>query len=110
MPPQGHAALWSVPVPPPPGQRRRAVLPSGEVKVCVDNRELEPTGPIDFVLPPGLPPEVAKALQSSKSSGQASKSSNRFVRIPEKYHDIETSDLKFTVQGGDQKHDIELKK
>lgn len=88
----------------------RAVLPSGEVKVCVDNRDLEPTGPIDSILPPGLPPTVAKALQPTKSSPQASKSSSRFVRIPEKYHDIETSELKFTVQGGNQQHDIELKK
>jgi hypothetical protein len=39
-----------------------AVLPAGEVKVSVDNRELDATpipGP-GFKLPPGLPPDVKK--------------------------------------------------
>ncbi|MEK7216680.1 MAG: hypothetical protein AAB289_13915, partial [Chloroflexota bacterium] len=39
----------------------QAVLPVGDVKVCVDNRELEPSPQFGGGLPPGLPPEVKKA-------------------------------------------------
>jgi hypothetical protein len=34
----------------------------------------------------------------------------KYVAIPKKYYDIKTSGLQFTVQRGDQKHDIELSK
>lgn len=91
----------------------QAVLPAGEVKVSVDNREWEPQpslgpGP----LPPGLPPEVQKALGSSAKPGDGGpvRASKRYVKIPERYHELETSELQFTVVRGEMKKDLELKK
>jgi hypothetical protein len=96
----------------------QVVLPSGMVKVSVDNRELEPRAPRGAVVPSDLPPEVKKLLTGGKrdqspsksSENAAAKTTGRYVEIPHKYYDTETSGLAFTVQGGDQKHDIELTK
>jgi hypothetical protein len=97
-----------------------AVLPAGEVQVSVDNRELEPRTAQGGGLPPGLPAlsaEARKALGGKgdksppKPGGQAAdRPSGRYVMIPTRYHDVETSGLKFTVQSGDQTHNIELTK
>jgi hypothetical protein len=90
------------------------VLPVGEVEVSVDNRELEPSVPLGGPLPPGLPPEVRKALSGAgpDKPGPKSpvKSSRRYVQIPDRYSSIETSGLRFTVERGEQRHDIGLKK
>src|SRR5262245_58048810 len=79
----------------------RAVLPAGEVQVSVDNRELEPPPPSGGpVLPPGLSPEVKKALsagQPAPAAGGGKKASARYVPIPERYYQMETSKLQFTV-------------
>ncbi len=95
----------------------QAVLPVGDVKICVDNRELEPPVPLVVGLPPGLPPDVKKALSAAKAAPppapkapDADRPSGRYVPIPEKYYTLETSGLQFKVQGGEQKHDIELTK
>jgi hypothetical protein len=97
----------------------QAVLPVGEVKVCVDNREWEPSpGPIGSRLPPDLPPEVRKALGGAKPDQPPPKApenaprraSARYVKIPDRYYDLETSGLQFTVASGEQKHDLELTK
>lgn len=101
-----------------------ALLPAGEVQVSVDNRDLEPPpaplGGSDSL----LPAEVRNALGKAKGEGAppASKSGadtasaapppkprGKYVRIPHKYYDIGTSELKFTIQSGNQKQDIELK-
>jgi hypothetical protein len=97
-----------------------AVLPAGEVQISVDNRELEPLPPLFSGAPPGLPPEVHKALgapkagkppaESAEGAGKGSRRAGRYVPIPERYYDIETSGLKLMVKRGDQKHDIELTK
>ncbi len=80
-------------------------LPVGEVRVCIDNREFEPT---PATLPPtlpgvNLPPEVVKSL------GEPAKTSDRWVKIPVKYYELEKSDIKFSVTGGPQTYNIELK-
>jgi hypothetical protein len=96
-----------------------AVLPIGEVKVSVDNRELEPRGSREAMLPAGLPPEVAKKLGGSRPLDQSppkspepapEKISRRYVKIPIKYHAGETSGIQFTVQSGKHVYDIELAK
>lgn len=94
-----------------------AILPAGEVKVCVDNRELEPPPVLSGLQPPGLPPEVQKAIggKADKAAPRAAdkpadKPAGRYVPIPEKYYTVETSGLQFTVQRGDQKQDISLTK
>jgi hypothetical protein len=93
-----------------------ALLPAGEVKVCVDNRELEPPPVLAGLQPPGLPPEVQKAIGGGKADKAAPRSADkpaekaagRYVPIPEKYYAVETSGLQFVVQRGDQKQDIQL--
>jgi hypothetical protein len=101
------------------------ILPSGEVSVLIDNRELAPRPAWTFSgVPPGLklPPEVVAKLGSAKGKAEPPpeidptktadaprpKSSGRYLRIPEKYHDLEQSGLKFTVEGGNQTKNIEL--
>ena len=97
----------------------QVVLPAGEVTVCVDNRELEPPARIVPALPPGLSPEFQKALASSKAGKAEPKApaapaeeraSGRYVKIPERYYTVEQAQLKFTIQAGEQQHNIELKK
>jgi hypothetical protein len=95
-----------------------AVLPVGEVQVSIDNREMEPRAPRPAGLPPGLPPEVGKALGGAKTDGAPPKAEEppperprgRYVKIPERYHDVATSGLRFTVGRGEQKQDFELTK
>jgi hypothetical protein len=96
----------------------KAVLPAGEVMVSVDNRELEPRSPQAAVLPRELSPEMKKVLgganpdkpQPKSPENAPGKSSSRYVKIPTKYHDAETSGLQFKVQSGNQLCDIELDK
>jgi hypothetical protein len=99
-------------------------LPVGEVRVSVDNRELQPPSAVPRGVPAGLPPEVQKALAKAKTeaapppaaeptpagnSAAPPKPRGKYVPIPDKYYTIENSDLKFTVEPGNQKHDLELK-
>jgi hypothetical protein len=84
-------------------------LPVGEAIICIDNREFEPRPATVPALPPGmnLPPDVIKNMQAS--SKESSKVSDRWVKLPEKYYQTETSDLKITVKGGEQSEVIEFK-
>jgi hypothetical protein len=100
------------------------LLPRGEVSVMIDNRELAPQPAFGIGgVPPGmkLPPEVAAKL-GAKSNAEPQpeidptktadaprpKSSGRYLRIPEKYHELERSGLKFTVDGSNQTKNFEL--
>jgi len=97
-----------------------AVLPVGEVKICIDNRHLAPRGAGGGGLPRDLPlsPDVRKAIGSgahepapSKSDDNAAKKpAGKYVKIADRYYTIEKSGLQFTVARGSQKHDIELTK
>ena len=84
-------------------------LPVGNVKVCLDNREFEPRPATMQAMAPGLnlPPEVAKSMQAS--SKESSRVSDRWVKIPSKYYELESTDLTFKVKGGKQSEKIELK-
>jgi hypothetical protein len=96
----------------------QVVLPVGEVRIAVDNRELEPRSQPDVGLPRDLPPEARKRLAAAKASAPVPKSqastsgtgSGRYVKIPDKFHDVSKSDLKFTVEPGSHTHDIDLGK
>jgi hypothetical protein len=96
---------------------------AGEVQVSVDNRQLQPREPPIKGMPPGIPggvaARVAEAKKDNPSATRASggtggggpqKMPGKYVEIPKKYYDISTSNLKFTVQRGNQTHDIELTK
>jgi len=95
------------------------VLPAGDVRVSVDNRDLEPRQPIHLSpaqlnLPAGVkqsvisklgnPPPAPPAASGDGTGGR----SGRYIKIPDKYYDAATSGLDFKVQGGEQKHNIEL--
>ncbi len=84
-------------------------LPVGEMLICIDNREFEPRPATAPAIPPGmnLPPEVLKSMQAS--SKESTKVSDRWVKLPEKYYQIETSDLKITVRGGQQSEVLEFR-
>jgi hypothetical protein len=95
-----------------------AVLPVGPVKVSVDNRELAPRSAEPPPELPKLSPEVLKKLGNpapgkaapAPGAGRSEKASGKYVQIPTRYHDVETSGLDFTVTSGEQPHDIELQK
>jgi hypothetical protein len=96
-----------------------AVLPVGEVRVGIDNRHLQPRVNLQESLVSGLnlPPELRNKPGGGKPpperSGTAEthlpKEAGRYVKIPNKYYDLDHTDLKFTVTGGDQQQDFELK-
>ena len=85
-------------------------LPVGDVSISIDNREFEPKPATLPALPPGmnLPPDVIKGMQASAK--ESSKVSDRWVKLPEKYYEMETSGLKIIVKGGKQEETIEFKK
>jgi len=53
------------------------------------------------------PPDVAKSMQAS--SKESNRVSDRWVKIPLKYYELESTDLEFKVKGGEQSEKIELK-
>jgi hypothetical protein len=101
--------------------RYSATLPAGDVTVIIDNRELEPR-PSMPSMPAGIPlsaeaqaklrgkapPATATADGGPKTGEDVRRPSGRYVPIPEKYYELETSGLKFTIKGGDQPLDIQL--
>ena len=84
-------------------------LPVGEASICIDNREFEPRPATTAAMPPGmnLPAEVVKGMQAS--SKESSRVSDRWVKLPERYYQVETSKLKIVVKGGKQTENIEFK-
>jgi hypothetical protein len=87
-----------------------ATVPAGEVKITVDNREFEPPSapapPPDI---PGFKPPPGVKIGPPPKEGSHKKDTHRFVRIPEKYYKVETTDLQYKVESGPQPHNIELK-
>ncbi len=87
----------------------KVTLPVGDALICIDNREFEPRPATLPAIPPGmnLPPEVIKGMQAS--SKESSKVSDRWVKLPEKYYQMETANMKIAVKGGKQTETIEFK-
>jgi hypothetical protein len=99
--------------------RYEAVLPAGPVKVSVDNRGLQPPPALGGGLPLDLPlsPEVKKKLMGKKGetpappargNNDARKPAGKYIPIPDRYYNVDTSGLDFKVETGDMKHDITL--
>ncbi len=99
--------------------RYEAVLPAGEVLVSIDNRHLQPRPKLEMEVAADLPlsPDLRKNLTGGKKPAQGrsesaeadpTKPPGRYVEIPYRYYQMETSNLQFTVSGGDQPHDFEL--
>jgi hypothetical protein len=96
----------------------QATLPVGEVQAAIDNRALQPRQAGPRGVAANLPAEVRNALSNVKSeappppnkgNSDAAKPRGKYVALPPKYYTIENSGVKFTVEPGPQKHDIELK-
>jgi hypothetical protein len=105
----------AVSVPISPEGKYEATLPTGEVQISVDNRDLQPSQPI---APPELPPGIK--LPKKGAGGPAPKTgpakdaepqkpAGTYVAIPEKYYSTDSSGLSYTVKRGNQSHDIPLK-
>lgn len=92
-----------------PNGNYEAKLPAGDVLISVDNRELEP---VPAAPAPGLPPGV-RLPPAEAPKGEAKDAATRpagtYVPILEKYYNVETSGLRYTVKKGPQPYDIELK-
>jgi hypothetical protein len=95
-----------------------AELPAGEVKIAVDNRELDRTpsdpGARQPKLPPGVrlpaPPRgAAQAPAPPPPEVAPSRIPGSYVPIPARFYEVETSGLAFTVKPGEQVQDLELK-
>jgi hypothetical protein len=89
-----------------------AVLPAGDVQVCVDNQEFAPR-PAGGGVPTDLPPELRDKVPGLKSANPAPPAapppaSDRYRPIPGRYAQVETSGLHFTARPGMAKQDIEL--
>jgi hypothetical protein len=83
------------------GNFKATTVPVGEVKITVDNSMLNrgrgvPAGGRG----PGLKRPDAAGPEEVKG---------HYVDIPNKYANVDTSDLTYTVTKGAQKHDVELK-
>lgn len=96
----------------------QATLPVGEVQVAIDNRGLQPRSTDSRNLPRDLPAQARQALSNVKpetvppppaGNPAAVKPRGQYVPIPPRYYTVEHSGVKFTVEPGQQKHDIELK-
>jgi hypothetical protein len=89
-------------------------LPAGEVTVTIDNREWAPRPAGYGGVPPGLPnlsPEAKGKIGAPRMPREGETRPGRpgkYVRIPDKYYEAETSSLKFTVEGGSQTKNFEL--
>jgi hypothetical protein len=92
--------------------RYQTYLPFGDVKIAVDNRELEPAPQnqgVSVPLPQGIkipPPEKSGEAKSNPAAPK--RPPGVYVAIPEEYYDVRTSGLTYTVQPGSQTHDIVL--
>jgi hypothetical protein len=95
------------------------MLPPGEVKVCVDNRQLLPRPTAPTGLPPGLPAAAKqKILEAQKANPPAQaapveakapeKPAGKYIALPPTVYDMETSSLGFTVEAGGQEHNIDI--
>jgi hypothetical protein len=94
-----------------------ADLPAGEMAVTIDNRDWEPPPAAGAV--PSVPANIPISAEARAKLGPAaakprnseprpSPKSGKYVVIPEKYYDLSTSGLKFTVTGEAQTQNFEL--
>jgi hypothetical protein len=90
-------------------------LPAGEVKIAFDNREFQripqsrnmPALPPGIQLPPGVRPPPPSATPPPAENAQP-ENAGRYVAIPDKYYNADTSGLSYTVRSGPQTYDIPL--
>jgi hypothetical protein len=82
-------------------------VPAGPVKISVETKSAQPAkGPPGGAMPtpPNMPKDVGPSMYN-----QAPQPKGKYVPIPENYADPEKSGLTYTVTGGPQPYDIDLK-
>jgi hypothetical protein len=80
-------------------------LPPGDMTICVETSSLNPARST-FIPKNAMPKDVAGDGDFQPTDPRAA--AQRYVPIPARYADPETSGLKYTVQKGKQQHDIQL--
>ena len=80
--------------------------PTGKVKICVETESLNPAGKIKA--PRYSPPPGAQA-PAGFDTGDPADMAKRFVAIPGRYANPDTTDLAYEVKGGSAEYNIELK-
>jgi hypothetical protein len=97
----------------------QAELPACEVKVTVNNQELKPRSSLALGIPPGLRlsgeavKKIAEKPQKATGTvdpGMHGRLPGKYVELPAKYYSVTTTPLSFTVNRGNQTHEIDLTK
>ena len=84
-------------------------LPLGPVKIAVDNKDLRPVEAELKKQPrPNFPKGAVVGPDKPDPRVNPQKPPGTYVKIPEKYCEVETSGLNYTVKSGSQTFDIKL--
>jgi hypothetical protein len=85
-------------------------VPVGEVRIAVDNEDLQPSvGGGKGVVPPGVRLPAPTQGDTATPNEPPSTPPGRYVPIPPKYYNVETSGLADTIQSGSQTKNLDLK-
>lgn len=87
------------------GSYRIDKIQVGEVKVCVETQSLNPAR---MARAPSYQPPPGMTAPGGYMPTDRTALARRFVAIPEKYAETQTTPLKYTVQSGSQQYDITL--
>jgi hypothetical protein len=86
-----------------------ATVPAGVVKIAVDNRALQPPeATAKKEPPPKLPKITNPGTDTPDPRVNPQKPAGTYIKLPDKYHDVATSGLSYTVKSGAQNYDINL--
>jgi len=112
LPADGRASAVSAPIDE-NGNYLPVTLPVGEVMVSVDNRDFAPLPlPAAPPVPKGLLPEARSKMSAGSTTAEyeavAAKRAARYVSIPTRFYNAETSNIRFTVKPGEQQYDVNL--
>jgi hypothetical protein len=92
-----------------PNGNYTAMVPAGVVKIAVDNRELQPPEATAKKEPrPNLPKVGNVPSDTPDPRVNPQKPAGTYIKLPDKYHDVASSGLSYTVKSGSQNYDINL--
>jgi hypothetical protein len=80
-------------------------LPAGEATITVETRSLKPVARGNL---PSYSPPPGKEPPGGYKPPDFAANAKRYMPIPDRYAKPETSNLKYTVKGGSQDHEIKL--